>query len=106
MAQNDLRPQSRLSRDFVPQYFNKCESIFGNPHTLFLPIVCSARYLSYRIYPAFVTGAFVDIAYPTPQYSKAPNITVSKKQLYYSLFYGCDLRAKGILFDFLFICKK
>lgn len=59
----------------------KCEEILRNSNAFFLSIVNSARYLSYKSYQVFVKKIFVDIAYHTPQYLKAPNITVSKKQL-------------------------
>jgi tRNA threonylcarbamoyladenosine biosynthesis protein TsaB len=59
----------------------KCEEILRNSNTFFLSIVNSARYLAYSSYQAFVEKKFVDIAYHTPQYLKAPNITVPKKQL-------------------------
>jgi tRNA threonylcarbamoyladenosine biosynthesis protein TsaB len=59
----------------------KCEETFRNANVIFLPLVNSARYLSYISYHAFVENRFVDTAYHTPQYLKAPNITVPKKQL-------------------------
>ena len=57
----------------------KIEEIFINLNIFFSPIVCSARYLSYLSYRAFVKKEFVNIAYHTPQYLKAPNITMPKK---------------------------
>lgn len=59
----------------------KCEEILGNSNTFFLSIVNSARYLAYRSYQAFIKKEYVNIAYHTPMYLKAPNITVPKKQL-------------------------
>lgn len=60
---------------------SKCEEILQGKNVLFLSIVNSARYLSYISYRAFVVEKFVNIAYHTPQYLKAPNITISKKYL-------------------------
>lgn len=59
----------------------KCKEILLKSNAFFLPIVNSARYLSYISCRAFVDREFMDIAYHTPQYLKAPNITVSKKNL-------------------------
>lgn len=59
----------------------KCETLFRDSDVIFAPIECSARYLSYISYRAFVAEKFVNIAYHAPQYLKAPNITISKKNL-------------------------
>ncbi len=59
----------------------KCQEVIQNKNTLFLPIVCSARYLILLSYEKKINKDFVDIAYHTPQYLKAPNITTPKGRL-------------------------
>lgn len=59
----------------------KCQEILQHPYTLFLPIISSARYLILISYKKNLIQEFVDVAYHTPQYLKAPNITKPKQRL-------------------------
>ena len=59
----------------------KCEEILRNSNNFFLAINCSARYLYMLSIQALIEKRFVDIAYHTPQYLKAPNITIPKSRL-------------------------
>ena len=59
----------------------KCQEFIQNKNTLFLSILCSARYLILLSYKNNLNEIFVDVAYHTPQYLKAPNITKSKERL-------------------------
>ena len=59
----------------------KCQAVIQNKNTLFLSILCSARYLILLSYKNNLNEIFVDVAYHTPQYLKAPNITKSKERL-------------------------
>ena len=59
----------------------KCQIFFLNSHSFFLPIQCSARYLYILSYKAFIEKKYVPLAYHTPQYLKAPNVTIPKQRL-------------------------
>ncbi len=59
----------------------KCQETLQQPYTLFLPIISSARYLILISYKKNLIQEFVDVAYHTPQYLKAPNITKPKQRL-------------------------
>lgn len=59
----------------------KCKEILHHPNTLFLPIISSARYLILLSYKKNLIQEFADVAYHTPQYLKAPNITKAKQRL-------------------------
>lgn len=59
----------------------KCQEILHYSYNFFLKIDCSARYLYMLSYNAFTKNKFVNIAYHTPQYLKAPNITMAKQRL-------------------------
>jgi tRNA threonylcarbamoyladenosine biosynthesis protein TsaB len=61
----------------------KCRPLFGStPSVIFSKIeACSAVYLFDLAIAAFQQKRFADTAYHTPQYFKAPNITISKKNV-------------------------
>ncbi len=59
----------------------KCQEILQHPNALFLPITSSARYLILLSYKRKLIKKFVDVAYHTPEYLKAPNITKPKQRL-------------------------
>ncbi len=60
---------------------SKCINILPVSNSFFLPINCSARYLYILSYKGYVEKKFENIAYHTPQYLKAPNITIPKSRL-------------------------
>jgi tRNA threonylcarbamoyladenosine biosynthesis protein TsaB len=57
----------------------KCQDIITSSYAHFENILCSARYLPPLSYKKFINNDFSDIAYHTPEYLKAPNITTPKK---------------------------
>ncbi len=59
----------------------KCAEVLASPQTDFLDLKCSAKYLPALAIQAWLEGAFEDIAYFSPNYLKAPNITIPKKRL-------------------------
>ena len=59
----------------------KCQETLRHPNAYFLPIICSARYLIILSYEKNLKKEFDDVAYHTPQYLKAPNITKPKLRL-------------------------
>ncbi len=59
----------------------KTKDIFINKNAVYSEILCSAQHLVPLSERAFSEQQFEDIAYYTPRYFKAPNITVSKKTL-------------------------
>ena len=59
----------------------KCQETLLHSNALFLSIKCSARYLILLSYKKNLIKEFVDMAYHTPQYLKAPNITKPKQRL-------------------------
>ena len=59
----------------------KCQEILQHPNALFLSIMNSARYLILLSYKKNLMQEFVDVAYHTPQYLKAQNITKPKQRL-------------------------
>lgn len=67
---------------FMGNGAKKCQPILRSPHASFLTLRCSARYLSHFSYKAFLEKSFADLAYFTPNYLKAPNITTSKQKLF------------------------
>lgn len=62
----------------------KCEKILASPLASFLPVNCSAEHLPALSSRAFLDGQFADPAWFTPRYLKAPNVTVSKKKIFYN----------------------
>lgn len=60
----------------------KCEKVLESPAACFSTVTsCSALYLPSLATIAFSEKRFEDIAYYSPEYFKAPNITKSKKKL-------------------------
>ena len=59
----------------------KSKPLFESKNVLYSNIMCSAKHLVPFSVKAFDQQIFSDIAYYTPAYFKAPNITVSKKIL-------------------------
>ncbi len=59
----------------------KSKDLFESKAALFCDLVCSAHNLVPLSLDAFQKQSFVDIAYYSPMYFKAPNITVPKKIL-------------------------
>jgi tRNA threonylcarbamoyladenosine biosynthesis protein TsaB len=59
----------------------KTSEVLSNSYIFILPIECSARYLYILSNQAYVEKRFEDMAYHTPQYLKAPNITTPKSRL-------------------------
>lgn len=59
----------------------KCQTTLKNSTTHFVPLICSAAYLVSLGYAAYQAQQFADVAYYTPVYFKAPNITTPKKKL-------------------------
>lgn len=59
----------------------KCAEILGVPNTQFLDIPCSAKHTAILAAQAWQTKQFEDVAYFSPNYLKAPNITTPKKRL-------------------------
>ena len=59
----------------------KCKDIFTNPQAIFSTIQCSSAYLIPLAEKQFENQTFEDIAYFSPLYFKAPNITLPKKIL-------------------------
>ena len=60
---------------------DKCSTIIDNKHLIFFKSICSSTYLVPLSIKLFFDKQFVDIAYYTPQYLKAPNITKPKNIL-------------------------
>lgn len=59
----------------------KSQTVFVEKNAIFCDILCSAKHIAPLAEVAFQKQQFEDIAYYTPLYFKAPNITVSKKTL-------------------------
>ena len=59
----------------------KCKSLLQHPQMQFAPIVCSAAHLVPPAMKAFKNKAFTNLAYFSPFYFKAPNITTPKKKI-------------------------
>ncbi len=59
----------------------KCQQTLQHSNAVFLPLQCSARYLILLSYEKNLIKDFVDVAYHTPHYLKAPNITKPKERL-------------------------
>ncbi|MBL7814004.1 MAG: tRNA (adenosine(37)-N6)-threonylcarbamoyltransferase complex dimerization subunit type 1 TsaB [Saprospiraceae bacterium] len=60
---------------------SKCTTVLTHANAVILNHLCSAKNLIALSEKKFLEKKFVDIAYHTPQYLKAPNITQGKKQL-------------------------
>lgn len=58
---------------------SKCMALLGSLGVRMIPIECSARHLVAPALKAFDLQAFADLAAFTPEYLKAPHITVSQK---------------------------
>ena len=58
----------------------KCRPIFDGKKARFEDVFCSAKHLVELSLEEFRAGRFVDLAYFTPNYLKAPNITTPKKK--------------------------
>lgn len=56
----------------------KCKNIISSPLAHFLPLTCEAPFLISIANQKFIHSNFDDIAYFSPQYVKAPNITTAK----------------------------
>lgn len=59
----------------------KCKEILTNEYAFFYDLNCSAQLLVRLAYVAYQANNFVDMAYFSPLYFKAPNITSPKKVL-------------------------
>jgi len=59
----------------------KCKSLIASPYSVFSATFCSATNLVPLAIEAYEKGDFVNIAYFSPDYHKAPNITTPKKIL-------------------------
>ena len=59
----------------------KCQSVIESSQTQFNPIQCSSKHLISQAESRFKNQTFEDIAYFSPLYFKAPNITLPKKIL-------------------------
>lgn len=59
----------------------KCRDLFPSEKAIFSPVLCSAAHLIPLAEKAFQAQNFVDQAYFSPTYFKAPNITKPKKIL-------------------------
>jgi tRNA threonylcarbamoyladenosine biosynthesis protein TsaB len=57
----------------------KCRPILTSELARFYNTICSAKYLVELSFAAFEKKQFINVAYHTPQYLKAPNITTPKK---------------------------
>ncbi len=60
---------------------DKTKTILTHPSAQFIPVVCSAKHLISLAWKRFQEKKFENKAYFEPEYSKAPNITMSKKIL-------------------------
>jgi len=58
----------------------KCKTVIKSPFASFSPIVCSSMHLAPLSLKTFLERAFSDPAYFTPNYHKAPNITIPKNK--------------------------
>lgn len=58
---------------------SKCQSVIGSQMAFFSDNICTSRNMIPLSTHQFEMGNFVDVAYHTPQYLKAPNITKAKK---------------------------
>jgi tRNA threonylcarbamoyladenosine biosynthesis protein TsaB len=59
----------------------KCQAVLKHPNFHFSSILCDATHLVDLAAKAYQQQQFEDVAYFSPIYGKAPNITVSKKKL-------------------------
>jgi tRNA threonylcarbamoyladenosine biosynthesis protein TsaB len=59
----------------------KCNNVINSPLAVFSDVICSSAHLIPLSVEAFEAEFFSDIAYFSPTYFKAPNITISKKTL-------------------------
>lgn len=59
----------------------KCSTVISCPTATFIPSRCDAAYLMAPAEAAFREKHFEDLAYFTPNYFKAPNITTPKQRL-------------------------
>ena len=59
----------------------KCQTVLSHDKLFYLDLVCSAQYLIPIAYQFYQEAKFADIAYYSPTYFKAPNITKAKKVL-------------------------
>lgn len=59
----------------------KCAELLTSPQHTFLDIQCTATHLAPLALAAYKAKRFEDIAYFSPNYLKAPNITIPKKRL-------------------------
>lgn len=66
---------------FIGNGAEKCRTVLNSPFAQFEPIVCSANHLVGLAELAYKAEQFEDVAYFTPIYGKAPNITTPKKRL-------------------------
>ena len=67
---------------FMGNGAGKCRETIQSPNAVFLNIACSARHLVHLAVRAFGKGNFADLAYFTPNYLKAPNITKPKEKFF------------------------
>lgn len=66
---------------FVGNGAMKCANVLPSDSSIFLDIECSSKFLIPFSIAKFKIKNFVDIAYHTPEYLKAPNITTPKNGL-------------------------
>lgn len=59
----------------------KCQEVLKNPQFIFLPLLCSASNNVELAHLSYEKKQFSDVAYFAPKYHKAPNISVSKKNI-------------------------
>lgn len=60
----------------------KCKIVLKSEYAVFIPVRCSAQHLTRFSSEAFIAESYVNLAYFSPNYLKAPNITTSKQKLF------------------------
>lgn len=59
----------------------KCKSLLTSPLAQFSSVICSAANMPQLSHKSFTAQVFENLAYFTPNYHKAPNITIPKRRL-------------------------
>lgn len=59
----------------------KCKEVIQHPNAIFSPEICNATNLVSLSFEAYQKKDFCDVAYFSPSYFKAPNITIPRKTL-------------------------
>ena len=67
---------------FLGNGAEKCKTVLKSPSSSFISVRCSAGHLPYLANKAYNAKSFVSLAYFTPNYLKAPNITIAKQKLF------------------------